>query len=151
MLSKRFDQLKYKIVYTGLISLSKIKQLPYFDNFESVMLDTIITNYPRHAKFIYFLANGTNIPFKVTHLTFGFDFNQPINNCIPSSVSHLIFGFRFNQPIKDITPSSVTHLTFGELFDQPINNCIPSSVSHLTFGWHFNQPINNCIRLQFLI
>jgi hypothetical protein len=145
LISKQFDRLKFKMIYTKLISLSKIISLPYFDKFENILLDVMNVTYPTSSKFICFLANGSDIPQKITHLTFGFYFNNPINNCIPSFVTHLTFGYYFNQPINDCIPSSVTHLSFGWFFDQSINNCIPSSVTHLTFGGRFNQSINNCI------
>jgi hypothetical protein len=136
MLSKRFDRLKLKFIYTELISLSKIKQLPYFDNFENVTHD-IVTNYhPKYVKFVHFLAYGTNIPYKVTHLTFCAEFDQPLNNCVPYSVTRLTFGYFFNQLINDCIPSSVTHLTFGYFFNQLINDCIPSSVTHLNVSHH---------------
>src|ERR1700741_4295875 len=48
---------------------------------------------------------------------------------IPNSVTHLTFGYCYNQ-ITNI-PNSVTHLTFGDDYDQITN--IPNSVTHLTF------------------
>src|SRR3984957_5086991 len=93
-------------------------------------------------KKICYIANIKEcIPSAVTHLTFGYYFNQNIKECIPSSVTHLTFGKRFNQDIKDCIPSSVTHLTFGKRFNQDIKDCIPSSVTHLTFGGKINQKI----------
>jgi hypothetical protein len=142
MISKRFDKLKYKNTYTELRYFSEIKSLSYFDNFENVSFDIMTSTYPMYVKFIHFRAQETNnILNRVTHLTFGTFFNEPINNCIPSSVTHLIFGFNFNQPINNCIPSSVTHLTFGHRFNQQIKDCIPSSVFHLTFDWNFNQAI----------
>ena len=124
MLSKQLDHFKFKFIYVELVSLSKIKMLPYFDNFENVELD-IMMHSPKFAKFIHFLATTTNIPDKITNLTFNENFNQSIKDCIPSSVSHLTFGWKCNQPIKDCIPSSVSHLTFGHEFNQPIKDCIP--------------------------
>jgi hypothetical protein len=145
MSSKQFNHLKFKIIYTELISISKIKSLSYFDNFESVSLDMYTMRCPKYVKFIHFLVNSIDIPDEVTHLTFNHIFNKPIENCIPHSVTHLTFGWKFDQEIDNCIPSSVTHLTFGWNFNQSIDNCIPSSVTHLTFGRHFDQPINNCI------
>jgi hypothetical protein len=139
MLSKRFDSLKHKYIYTEFITFSKIKVLPYFDNFENILLDiTSVVVYPICAKFIHFLASEPNVSCGITHLTFDDSFNQPINDRIPSSVTHLTFGLYFNQLLNDCIPSSVSHLTFGLCFNQPINNCIPHSVTHLTFAWDFN-------------
>ena len=40
---------------------------------------------------------------------------------IPESVTHLTFGFKFNQKLeKGVIPESVTHLTFGYEFDQKL-------------------------------
>ena len=66
-------------------------------------------------------------------------------NCIPNSVTHLIFGYYFNQPLlPNIIPNNVTHLTFGENFNQQLlPNCIPNSVTHLTFKFRFNQSLLN--------
>src|SRR5690606_15053083 len=105
-------------------------------------LSTDIT-LPKNVKMIttskHYNEKLLGIPEGVTHLTFGYRFNRPINDSIPSSVTHLTFGDNFNQSINDAIPSSVTHLTFGWNFNQPINDCIPSSVTHLTFGNNFNQ------------
>jgi len=48
-------------------------------------------------------------------------FNQKI--VIPNSVTHLIFGYRFNQIFKkDDIPNSVIHLTLGFEFNQSLND-----------------------------
>ncbi|ANB50249.1 hypothetical protein [Powai lake megavirus] len=36
--------------------------------------------------------------------------------CIPNNVTHLTFGWGFNQKIKDRIPDSVTHLTLNKYF-----------------------------------
>lgn len=63
---------------------------------------------------------------------------------LPRNLARLTFGFYFNQPVNDIVwPQSITHLTFGYRFDQPVDaERLPQSVTHLTFGWHFNQSID---------
>ena len=41
---------------------------------------------------------------------------------IPNSVTHLTFGYRFDQKLKEgDIPNSVTHLTFDEEFNQELN------------------------------
>ena len=46
----------------------------------------------------------------------------PIQNDIPNLVTHLTFGYLFNQPLeKDDIPNTVTHLTFGYMFNQLLN------------------------------
>ena len=57
----------------------------------------------------------------------------------PKFITHLTFGYCFDQNIKDCIPNSVTHLTFGSSFDQNIENCIPKNVTHLIFGKYFNR------------
>src|SRR5256885_240453 len=37
----------------------------------------------------------------ITHLTFGHDFDQPINH-LPNSITHLTFGHDFDQPIDHL-------------------------------------------------
>jgi len=114
----------------------------YFNNpIKTGYIPTSVT----HLTFGFFFnqKNKKCIPPSVTHLTFGYHFNQSIENSIPPSVTHLTFGCHFDHPINDYIPTSVTHLTFGDRFNQQIKNCIPSSVTHLTFGDQFDQPIRD--------
>jgi len=106
------------------INLVKIIKSNFYDKFINVTTDSLI-----------------RFPLSIKRLTFHYNFNQPIKDCIPFGVTHLTFGTYFNQPIKDCIPSGVTHLTFGNCFNQQIIDCIPSSVTHLTVGYHFSQPI----------
>ena len=61
-------------------------------------------------------------------------FNRLIDNLslIKSSITHLTFGWDFNQSVDNL-PSSLTHLTFGHCFNQLVDN-LPSTINHLTFG-----------------
>jgi len=133
----------------SIIRCNKILSKKCFPLFiDSININKIIgtIRYNKYTNIIINkLDNGFRFPLLITHLTFGYYFNQPINDAIPSSVTHLTFGGHFNQPINDAIPSSVTHLIFGWNFNQPINDAIPSSVTHLTFGYSFNQPINDAI------
>jgi hypothetical protein len=66
-----------------------------------------------------------------------YDFNAPIKGVSwPLRLTHLTFGSCFKQPV-DTLPASVTHLAFGAL---PV---LPVSLTHLTFGWGFNQSGNH--------
>ena len=67
--------------------------------------------------------------------------------------SHLTFGCNFNQPINEgMLPNSLTHLTFGWDFNQSINKgMLPNSLTHLTFGYNFNQPIKKDVLPSYLI
>ena len=45
------------------------------------------------------------------------DFNDPLPE-LHDSVTHLTFGYRFNQPLEvGVIPNSVTNLAFGTDFD----------------------------------
>jgi hypothetical protein len=81
-----------------------------------------------------------SLPDSITHLTFGYNFNQLADN-LPNSITHLIFGEKFNQPVNKL-PNSITHLKFIKEFDQPVDK-LPNSITHLIFGENFNQPVDN--------
>ena len=111
---------------------------------ERIKIEKIVTsNFFDH--FVNIKVNNFNVPFPpfITHLTFSWWFDDPIDNRIPSTITHLIFGNNFNQSIENCIPSSVIHLKFDTFFNQPIKNNIPTSVTHLTFGWHFKQPVSD--------
>ena len=136
-INKGFRELINNIWFVNEIHHNKIKNLCYFNRFINVIIDDIDSIHTNitHLTFGWLFNQNIKdyIPSLVTHLTFGYDFNQGIKDCIPTSVTHLTFGWHFNQNIKDCIPSSVTHLTFGCDFNQNIKDCIPSSVTHLTF------------------
>jgi hypothetical protein len=143
MVSKKLNKFKHKFIYREQIIITKINNLSFFDNFESVIMFND-GRYPKNVKYIYCKANTQTVIFpNITHLTFSNDFDQPINNCIPDSVTHLTFGQNFNQSIKGCIPNSVTHLIFGSDFDKSIAQHIPDGVTHLTFGKYFTGSIEN--------
>jgi len=79
-----------------------------------------------------------NLPVKlsnITHLTFGKDFNQPVE--LPLNITHLTFGEDFNKFIK--LSSNLILITFGNCFNQPVE--LSPNIIYLTFGWDFNQSI----------
>jgi len=78
----------------------------------------------------------------LTHITFDYEFNKPLNN-LPSSCSHLTFDGKFNQSVDNL-PLSIRVIVFGDYFDKPIND-LPQ-VTHLTFGCDFNHPIDDLPR-----
>jgi len=66
---------------------------------------------------------------------------------IIDSVTHIHFGHNFNQPIEDCIPNSVTHLTIGWGFDQDIKDCIQNSVTELILSDNYSKDImvhDNC-------
>lgn len=109
-------------------------------------------------------------PKNLTHLSFDYSFNEPIDDLIkysPDTLTHLIFGHDFNQKIDNLIPNSIVYLEFGWNFNrslktlinlpllstlilschfnQSVRNCIPNSVRKIKFGSRFNISIKNCI------
>src|SRR5688572_14969247 len=78
--TKSYHELKNKIIYNNKIKYNKINHLWYYDRFINVVVNKI-----------------TILPKLITHLTFGYLFNQDIKGSIPESVTHLTFGSHFNQ------------------------------------------------------
>jgi len=150
MICTQMDILKHKFRYQKKVHVHKILRLSYFNNFENVELYDINNRCPKHAKQIHFTTRVPIYPIsydavRITHLTFGDEFNHPIKKKLPSSVTHLKFGDSFNKWSPNCIPSSVTHLEFGRRFNIPIQNMIPSSVKYLSFGDYFNYPIESGI------
>ena len=81
-----------------------------------------------------------NLPDSITHIEFGWHFNQMVDN-LPDSTIYLKFGVYFNQSVENLS-KTLKDLTFGYFFNQPVNN-LPNSITHLRFGWTFNQQIDN--------
>src|ERR1700749_2241921 len=75
------------IYYQKCVKLEKIQNLFSINRFSNILVST-------NKKLSEF-----KIPTFITHLTFGRDFNQPVQNDIPRSVTYLTFGYNFNQPI----------------------------------------------------
>jgi hypothetical protein len=67
-----------------------------------------------------------------------------IKRLTPSpSLTHLTFGYTFNQRVDALPPSltHLLHLTFGQCFDQPVD-ALPLSLTHLTFGASFHHAVD---------
>jgi len=69
----------------------------------------------------------------LTHLKFGYEFNQPIKkNVLPRSLKYLYFGHNFNQPIgKNILPKKLKYLHLGRKFNRSTDN-FPKNLVQLT-------------------
>ena len=87
-------------------------------------------------------------------IKFGDDFNQLVDN-LPNFLTHLKFGWNFDQPVTyqtessqngkspTLLPNSLTHLKFGKDFNQAVDN-LPESLTHLELEqFSFNKPLNN--------
>ena len=123
--SKRLSVIKFRIIFFTLTCIKDIIHLSYFHQFSNViMLDT-----------------NESLPKHVTHLTFGYHFNQAIDSCISDSVTHLTFGKFFNQPINGCIPDSVTNLTLGYSFDQNIDG-LPILINNITLSGNYKRSIS---------
>jgi len=133
-LSKQFDKLKIKIRYRTKINTQIVKDLPYFDNFENVVIEHNLDKYPKYAKTIEFITNDTkSIPNFVTHPTLT---DEHIEHIIPSSVTHLTFFWcTVSEKIGTKIPLSVTNLIFKHGVWTRALYSMPSSVTHLTFHY----------------
>ena len=106
------------------------------------------------------IFGGDDLSSSLTHLTFGTNFNKPVDN-LPENLTHLTLGYKFDQ-LVDHLPKNLTHLIFGKCFNRKVNNLpktvthlifdnyfnkkvdnLPDSLTHLTLGNHFNSPIDN--------
>lgn len=164
----KINQLKHEFTYHDKVNISKIRNLSYFDQFECVVFEEadVCDECPKKVKYVHAtLHEGRSymprhvthlfvcscyrshiksiVPDTVTHLAFGDNFNQSLQNNIPG-VTNLTVGQSFKQPLDTGIPT-VTHLTFGNYFDNVISYKISSSVTHLTFGRRFNQNIAGAI------
>ena len=66
------------------------------------------------------------LPPSVTEVIFCKDFNT--YQGLPPSVTHLEFGYFFNQSVANL-PTGLTHLTFRYKFNQPVDSQLPHTVS----------------------
>ena len=78
------------------------------------------------------------LPKIITHLIFGFSYNQPILTPLTNDLILLTFGESFNQII--ILPENLTYLAFGKSFNQYVE--LPNSLTHLTLNNNFSYSIN---------
>jgi len=88
------------------------------------------------------LTSANTFPASLTHLTFGDDFNGPVDDLeLPASLTHLTFGVIFNQRIRRIELlASLTYLKVGG--DKSIENLkLPASLTHLVLGHGGHGPV----------
>jgi hypothetical protein len=72
---------------------------------------------------------------RLTHLSFGNNFNQPV--ILPEGLEQVTFGANFNQPV--ILPEGLEQVTFGANFNRPV--ILPKGLKQVTFGTRYNQLI----------
>jgi hypothetical protein len=105
-------------------------------------------------------------PTSLTYIEFGDDFNSPVSeqnvSYLPLNLTHLIFGYSFNQVICAY-PLKLTHVHYGDLTNSPISNLpdslqymsfyninhnnhhieFPNNLTHLRLGCTYNHPLDN--------
>ncbi|ADO67547.1 hypothetical protein crov513 [Cafeteria roenbergensis virus] len=68
-------------------------------------------------------------------MTFHGRFNQPINNVKwPKSLTALSFGNNFNQPL-DFLPESLKELTLNSTYNHDLSN-LPSGINRIQLNYH---------------
>ena len=81
-----------------------------------------------------------NLPNSITHLFFGYFFDQSVDK-LPSSITHLTFGVGFNNPIN-LLPDSITHLSLKySIFKKSLDK-LPHALTYLVLSSRFNENIN---------
>jgi len=126
-----------------LLFLNDKQAMPYF------LYDTIchtitfemkstFRHYTPRRLTVYLLKDP--FPISITHLTFGFHFNLPVD-AFPPNLTHLTTGGKFNQLIDNL-PQSTTHLSLWGDFNRPIDH-LPPNLTHLYLGTSFNQPVDS--------
>jgi hypothetical protein len=92
----------------------------------------------------FFDRSLRRLPATLQHLTFGFHFNQSLENTeLPNSLRTLTFGNCFNQSLEGVTlPSSLKSLRFGDAFNRSLEGVkLPDSLEDLAFGRAFDQSL----------
>ena len=82
-----------------------------------------------------------SLPARLTHLTLGDNYNQPLPNPLPHGLTHFTLGDNYTQPLPDPLPLGLTHLTLGRHYSQPLSDPLPQWLTHLTLGDNYNQPL----------
>lgn len=84
------------------------------------------------------------LPIGVTHLIFGYYFNQIIKpNTLPLSLISIKFCDTYHHKIElNVFPSSLKHLEFGFANSCNLNiSLLPRNLTHLILGSHFHNEI----------
>lgn len=96
----------------------------------------------------YFSTENFNIPYGVTHVTFGFLFRQPIKKGdLPDSIISITFDGPYNIELgKDVFPENLKYLDLGNFFNKPFGKgTFPKKLTHLILGNWYKQSIEKDI------
>ena len=107
----------------------------YYDLLTNILLDITCISRKNLQKVCQ------KFPKHLTHLTFGYHFNDEIDFKIPLTVTHLTFEFSYNRNLYNKIPNFVIYLKLGYCYNQSIENCIPNSMKYLNLGVYFNQKL----------
>jgi hypothetical protein len=59
---------------------------------------------------------------------------------LPNTVTHLTFGYLFDLPVNNL-PNSITNLTFGNNFNQIVDN-LPINIQEINFNYYEKKKIS---------
>jgi hypothetical protein len=99
------EQVLINTIYRSSIFRSQVRYIQSSDAFNSILTADMFLNT------------------FITHLIFGWEYNQ-LTNHLPSSITHLTFGHYYNQPLKQsdfLRLPSLTYLKFGVDFNQRLD------------------------------
>lgn len=113
-----------------------------FDQNVDALLPPSLTQVEFGDQFDQAFAVGA-LPPLLQCVTFGYSFNRSIGGALLalSNLTHVTFGYHFDQPIAFLLPPSVQRLKFVGMFNQPLRG-LPPMLTHLTLGHHFDQPLD---------
>ena len=166
--SKSHLKFLQKFLYHTCISINSIHQLPYFDRFTVVIVDSHTQIVPNNVKHIRYNQRRDDICFPILTTTNGlikninevFVFSGKIK--IPDEIERVTFLAGFEEGFDDLfLPSNMKYFDTGPTFNKSIVGCvpeglkemrlwctnqltkdmIPDSVVNLLFGPMFNQPV----------
>ncbi len=101
-------------------------------------------SYPKNLKELTFGIDFNqpveNLPKKLTFLKLGYNFNLPLDN-LPNSLTHLVLEYEFNLPLDNL-PERLIELELSYSFNHPLDS-LPNSLTHLTTGYCYNFSLDN--------
>ena len=83
----------------------------------------------------------------ITHLTFSYEFNQPVDN-LPPNITHLTLGHNFNKTIDNL-PNTLIEITFRtvEYYENYNINMLPDNIQIIKINYK-NINLKNKILLS---
>lgn len=90
---------------------------------KSIYIDNLIILYFNKRLKLSFTDSMTLNKLNVCSITFGDDFNLPLDGLDFSNITHITFGHEFNQSLTNriLNLNNVIQLKFGNNFDQSLD------------------------------